>query len=71
MKRRNNVAAAEPKEFVLDNITCYRKKVINQFTKRLNSILMCGFQTCNKEFNKKCNLIDHLRTHTGEKPFKC
>lgn len=26
---------------------------------------------CNHHFNKKFNLVQHMRTHTGEKPFNC
>jgi len=29
----------------------------------------CTYQGCNRKFSKTWNLFDHLRTHTGEKPF--
>jgi hypothetical protein len=54
---------------VVDGIRCLKKKVVNQFTHRLNSMLICG--ECHKEFDKRCNLKDHLRIHSGVKPFKC
>lgn len=49
----------------------YKKKVMNMKTQRLNSLLLCGMDGCKKEFNKKCNMLDHLRTHSGKKPFTC
>ena len=26
---------------------------------------------CDKNFSKKDNLVNHMRTHSGERPFKC
>ena len=31
----------------------------------------CSFKECNKVFLKQSNLKDHIRTHTGEKPYIC
>lgn len=38
-------------------------------TKRKNTISYCG--VCTKKFTKTCNLKDHLRTHTGRRPYEC
>lgn len=32
---------------------------------------VCEFDTCNKAFKTRYNLKVHMRTHTGERPFKC
>ena len=43
----------------------------NRATTRINTVLKCGVTGCGKAFNKKSNLLDHLRTHTGEAPYYC
>ncbi len=38
-------------------------------TRRNRQLLICGYEDCGREFHKRCNFFDHLRTHTGEKPY--
>ena len=33
--------------------------------------LTCPYLNCNKSFNRKARLNEHLRSHTKERPFKC
>ena len=46
-------------------------KVINPSSQKPNMHFKCLFNGCNKVFKKSCNLKDHFRKHTGERPFKC
>ena len=39
--------------------------------KRPRQIFVCGFEGCQKKFNKPSKLSEHQRSHTGLKPFKC
>lgn len=49
-------AKEEPKIKIIDGYLCYKRKILNKTTWRLNTILICGQENCLKEFNKKCNL---------------
>lgn len=69
MIQKIKVVNSNPVLEKIDGCYYYKVKEINKVTRRLNSILICA--QCNKQFTKKCNLIDHLRVHSGMKPFKC
>lgn len=48
----------------------YRKvQNLNPETGRFNQVLQC--LTCSKNFSKLCNVMDHVRTHVGARPFSC
>lgn len=46
-------------------------KRVNNQTGRKFQILKCTFPGCGAEFSKSWNLVDHARSHTGERPFAC
>ena len=43
--------------------------VYNESTKRVNTMLVCKYDNCNRKFKKSWDLLDHVRQHTGEKPY--
>ncbi|CDW85047.1 zinc finger and btb domain-containing protein 26 [Stylonychia lemnae] len=69
MIQKLQVVKSAPVLAKIDGCFYYKVKEINKTTRRLNSVLICA--ECQKPFTKKCNLIDHLRVHSGMKPFQC
>ncbi|XP_044001934.1 zinc finger protein 236-like isoform X2 [Aphidius gifuensis] len=67
----------------LDNLLASNEQMINdekqddndskiKSTKRqIKKIHKCNYSDCNKSFRKPSDLVRHVRTHTGERPFKC
>ena len=44
-------------------------KVRNPKTQRIKLFFKCRFNDCGSLFKKSCNLRDHFRKHTGQRPF--
>ena len=46
-------------------------KVKNQNTKRTKLYFRCRYEGCDSVFRKSCNLRDHFRKHTAQRPYQC
>ena len=46
-----------------------KSKTVNPKTGRYNQVLKCV--TCDRSFTKLCNVLDHVRTHQGDRPYSC
>lgn len=46
-------------------------KVRNHETMRVKLYFRCRHRGCGSIFKKSCNLRDHFRKHTGQRPFTC
>lgn len=46
-------------------------QVRNVVTQRVKLYFKCKHEGCKSVFKKSCNLRDHFRKHTGQRPFTC
>ncbi|KAL7269982.1 hypothetical protein RUND412_007326 [Rhizina undulata] len=63
---RDEDAEFDPKE-AGENKTKPKRKSSQSRDKRYP----CTYDECDKSFTRPCRLDEHLRSHTGERPFKC
>lgn len=40
-------------------------------TKRKRVLYTCKYESCDKQYHKRWNLVDHIKTHLGVMPYKC
>ena len=55
----------------LDGVKYEKLLVFNHTTMRVNTMLVWKYDNCNRQFKKSWDLLDHIRQHTGEKPYNC
>mmetsp|Transcript_240 Transcript_240/g.234 ORF Transcript_240/g.234 Transcript_240/m.234 type:complete len:82 (-) Transcript_240:250-495(-) len=53
----------------LDGLKYEKAFVFNNSTLRVNTMLICKYDNCGRTFKKSWDLLDHIKQHTGEKPY--
>ena len=63
-------SSASRKKTIKKHEKMWRKtRVVNEKTGRLNNQMQC--KICKKKFGKLSNIKNHIRTHTGSRPYSC
>jgi len=69
--KESNLSKVEIYEKLMKPFKHSKKRIPDSKPGKFKTIYICGYGTCNREYTKVWNLLDHVRMHEGIRPYQC